>query len=475
MGRRNSIVITKKVADAATPEKHGQWLWDAQQLGLGLRLRESGHRSWIFRWYIGKREVRPVIGVYKDSDLSEVRMSIDDARKKARAWRAEIDQGRDPRSQSTKGMTIKDHWPQFIEHKKQREGLSASTLEGYQRHFNTHLAHPKHGIAGIAVAAVIRKDIIRLQRAVADQGRRNAEKLYDKAVADERPTEYLDKLEAKLPTAGNGEANSVVLTLQSFFSWMVASGEFDSSPAAKIEKLPTAGRAPGSILDRDDALDAIAQIRKHAGNDGHRDALLLLLLSAQRTSDILTLHWPDVVLDDPDLPLPYLEIEHHKSRRRTKDAKRIPLGPEALAILLERWPGSPLTPRRTPEGWVVEDEIGDGTVYPMFPCSTWAHRVPKVEAPVFPGKDPTKPLTDLWHAWRECAEHSARPRVRASDVHGLRHAGASLMKAAGVPEDLIQQVLHHGSIHTTRSIYLHATADVLGRLGELLAPGFTGR
>lgn len=475
MGRRSEVRITQKIADSATTEKVDQVIWDAQQTGLGLRVRQSGHKTWVYRWRARRRQVIAQFGTYKDSSASEVIMSVADARVAARAWRAAIDEGKDPRSASqSKGATLADLWPAFIEHKGKREGLSAKTLAGYDRHFATNISHPKFGIAAMPVTAISRKDVIRLQRAIADQGRRTAETRFEEATAAGKVEEYLDKLEAKLPTAGNGEANSTVLTISSFFSWMVGSAELDHSPCEKITKLPTAGRNPDSILDREDAFEAIALIRKHAVNDGHRDILLLLILTAQRCADIRDRDWEDVCLDDPDIPLPYLRIHKHKSRRRTKADKVIPLGPEALAILLERWPGSTLTPRRTADSWVVEDELGDGSVYPLSPCSAWAGLLPKVAGPVFPGNDPTKPLTDLWHPWRAVAEHATRKRVRLSDVHGLRHAAASLMVAAGVPEDLIKQVLHHGAIETTRG-YMHVTADVFARLGEFLTPGLGRR
>lgn len=479
MGKRSQTRITQKIADQAKAEKGDEYIWDAQQTGLGLRVRASGRKTWVYRWRVGRgpgrRQIIAQLGVYRDSAMGERVMSVDEARGETRRWRAAVDEGRDPRSDHAHGKTIAQLWPDFLEHKRQREGIAPRTIEGYELHFGTHISHAKYGIASLPIAAVKRRDVIRLQRAVADQGRVRAEERYEAAVAAEKDEEYLDKLESKLPTAGNGAANSVVLTVSSFFTWLVSSGDLEHNPCEKIAKLPTAGRDPDSILDRDDAIEAIEVIREHATNDGHRDILLLLILTAQRCSDIRERHWGDVILDDTSLPLPYLRVEKHKSRRRTKQAKLVPLGSEALVILLERWPGSPLTPQLSDGGWVVEDELGDGTVWPLLPSSAWAHRLPKVEGPVFPGEDPAKPLTDVWHPWKDIAAHAKRKRVRRSDVHGLRHAGASLLLAAGVPKELIQQLLHHSAGSQVTDRYLHATADVYARLGEILAPGLGRR
>jgi len=237
----------------------------------------------------------------------------------------------------------------------------------------------------------------------------------------------------------------------------------------KLPSLPTSGRDPESILDREDALEAMALIREHAHNDGHRDILLLLILTAQRKSDIRLRRWEDLILDHPDVTIPHLRCESHKSRRRTKAAKLIALSPPALAILIARWPGSTIRLEHDSDGdaWVARDPTRS---WPMSPTSVWAAQLPHAEGPIFPGTAPSKPLTDVWHAWREIAKKATRKRVKASDVHGLRHAASSLMLAAGVPRELIQKALHH-SPSLGRSVtdrYLHETYDVYQRLWDAL-------
>ena len=279
------------------------------------------------------------------------------------------------------------------------------------------------------------------------------------------------RLERTLDRAGNGAANKAVSTLSTFYKWLVQGGEIDDNPCRGVASLPQAGRDTAKTLDLADATEAIELIRAYEGNDGHRDALLLLIYTLQRSGDILPRRWEDVVLDDDSRgKLPYLVVDRHKSFRRTGKAKYIPLVPEAMAVLLERWPGGQLKPRRAGEGWEVVDER-DGATWPMLPTSAWATRLPEASGPVFPGATPSRPLTDIYHPWRDnIAVSATRQRVREADVHGLRHAGASLLKAAGVPTELIQQVLHHASPSTTE-IYTHTTADALLRLASILAGG----
>lgn len=469
MGKRSETRITQRIADNATAGDRGDaTIWDAQQTGLGLRVLATGRKTWVYRWRPARRQQAcVVIGVYRDSALSEIVMSVAEARVKARAWRAEIDAGRDPRAASqSAGQTLAEVWPAYLEHKARREGLSPKTLEVYAKHWAAHLSHPRYGLASMPVAEITRRDVIRLQRAIADQGRVKAEARYEAAVAEAREAEYLDKLERRLSTAGNGIANKVVLTVGSVCSWLVASGELDRSPCERIAKLPTAGRDVEAILDREDATHAIALIREHAASDALRDILLTLILTIQRLGDIRDLDWSEVVLGDAELALPYLRIEHHKSRRRTRAAKVVPLGPEVVALLLARWPGSTLRPERTTAGLEVVAE--DGERWPILPSVAWASRLPAASGPVYPSPaDPGRPYQDVYHGWRAIAAKASRPRVRKSDVHGLRHAGASLLQAAGVSRDVIQQALHHSSPAITGR-YLHATADVFAALGDLL-------
>jgi integrase len=466
VGHRSNTRITQKIADALTTSRDYEILWDAQNTGLGLRVRAGGRKTWVYRWRVRRRQMIKTLGIYRDGALGEIVMPVAQAREIARAWRVQIDRGADPRpASSSAGATVAGLWASFVDHKRRREGLGEKTLVGYQQHYDAHISNKSYGIASVPIAALSRRDVIRLQREVADQARRRAETRYELAVEADKPAEYLARLEHRLATAGNGAANKVVLTLGSFFSWVVGSGELDASPVDKISPLPTAGRDPDATLDQADALEALALIRRDAVNDGHRDILLLLLLLAQRCADIRDRYWPDVILHD-ESPLPYLHVEHHKSRRRTKAAKRVPLTPPALAILLERWPDSRLTPRKGSTGWEVVDEETE-EVLPMLPASGWSSRLPEATGPIFPGASGDKPLTDVWHAWKAIAEGATRQRVRLSDVHGLRHASASLMLVAGVPEELIQAVLHHSSVAMTRH-YVHGTDDALRRLGEML-------
>jgi len=62
--------------------------------------------------------------------------------------------------------------------------------------------------------------------------------------------------------------------------------------------------------------------------------------------------------------------------------------------------------------------------------------------------------------------------VKRITIHGLRHTCASLLLAAGVPPNVVQQRLGHKSIEITLSVYAHVLPgqqqDAARRLGALI-------
>jgi integrase len=55
------------------------------------------------------------------------------------------------------------------------------------------------------------------------------------------------------------------------------------------------------------------------------------------------------------------------------------------------------------------------------------------------------------------------PKIR---FHDLRHSTATIVKMAGVPDQVIQKLLGHTSVRTTQEIYTHLTLDAEKRAAE---------
>lgn len=397
-------------------------------------------------------------------------MPLVEARRIALELRVALDRGDEPRllaRAASPSMTLSEAWARFIAHKRDIERLSPKTLRVYGTNWDGHIAAPRYGIAGMPLEDVQRQHVVQLQRAVVASSRARHEKKLEQARASGSAT--LAKLERQGPYAGNGIANRVLAQLSSLYSWAVNEGIAQTNPCEGVASLPEVGRDKETVLTRTDALEVVELIRQHAPSEAVRDALLLVVLTIQRDSDIRERDWSDLVLDDPDVPMPYLRIGTHKSSRRTKQAKVVPLAPEALAILLARHPGSNgIQAVQRDGGWVVSRGTAS---WPLYPSSSWAGELRPAKGPIFArDRDPTRPLADLWHGWEPCRKHARSKRVKVADVHGLRHAGASLMRAAGVPLELIGDALHHADGQTT-AIYLAKTFEFYQALGTALGGG----
>lgn len=147
-------------------------------------------------------------------------------------------------------------------------------------------------------------------------------------------------------------------------------------------------------------------------------AIRLLMLTGCRKSEILTLRWEDVALDEGELRLPDSKT----------GARVVSLPPQAVALLaaLPRVEGNP---------WVI------------------------------PGRKPGARLSSLDHVWRP-----ARARAGLDDVrlHDLRHSYASRALALGEGLPVIAKLLGHAHVQTTAR-YAHLARDSAHEAAERVA------
>ena len=152
-------------------------------------------------------------------------------------------------------------------------------------------------------------------------------------------------------------------------------------------------------------------------------ALRLLLATGARRSEILTLKWDYVRLEERRIDLPDSKT----------GPKSIPLNSVAIGVLTD------LQRARDPED-----------------ASPW----------VLPGRLPGKPLVGLPHSWERIRTRAGLAGVR---LHDLRHTNASLAAASGQSLVMIGKLLGHTQPATTaRYAHLHddpvlEAAEAVGR------------
>jgi integrase len=183
-----------------------------------------------------------------------------------------------------------------------------------------------------------------------------------------------------------------------------------SNPCEDIERYPERKRerflSPKELQRLGRALTA-AEVSE-TGTKYAVAAFRILLLTGRRLSEIQTLEWRDVDLEQKELRLP----------DSMTGAKTVHLG-EAVVALLEAWPRV------------------NGNPY------------------VIVGKREKAHLTDLQHPWRRIRKAAGLSDVR---IHDLRHTFASGGLLVGEGLAMIGKLLGHTQVQTTAR-YAHLASD----------------
>ena len=172
--------------------------------GLGLRLRSSGKRSFIFQYQIGAKQRRMTLG-------AQGALTVPAARKTAGDLHARVRLGEDPAAAKREGQrraadTVEATLRLYLPEKKQ--ALRSSSYEAVERHL---LRHAK-SLHGLGVASVTRRDIAEIL--------------------------------ARLVSANGGiAANRTRASLQAFFGWAITRGLVEQNPAVGTHKAPESTRS----------------------------------------------------------------------------------------------------------------------------------------------------------------------------------------------------------------------------------------
>ena len=241
------------VESVGPPEKGQEDYFDTKPPGVGLRITNSGRKTWFVMYRSGGRLRRLTLGTYPTLTLAE-------ARSQATGVKLAVAQGRDPATQKQDARTA----PTVAD-------LVAQYLEMY--------------------AKVRRKswryDELRLKRNVLPQwGNRKATDITRRDVIA-----LLDLLMARdVPI----EANRTHAIIRALFNWAISRDLLEYNPCTQV-------KAPGKEQQRDRVLTD-EEVRAVWDACGHLDPVLevhvkLRLLTAQRGNEIRTMRWEDLELD----------------------------------------------------------------------------------------------------------------------------------------------------------------------------------
>jgi integrase len=325
--------------------------FDAKVAGLALRVTRRGVKSWTLVYRLDGRVRRWTIGRYPA-------LSLADAREKAEAARREIAHGGDPAG----------------EKRLRRQAPTVADLAD-----NYLTLHAKvHKRTWGEDARILKADILPQwgHRPAASIDRREVFALLDRIVERGAPI----------------QANRVLSVLRKMYNWAITRDLVEQTPCLLV-------KAPSRERTRDRVLTATEIVKVWQACERTRTQasaiLRLQVLTAQRVGEVRLMRWEEI--DGCWWTVP-------ASVSKNKLAHRVPLSPQALAILqhLKPWSGR--------MSWVFPSPL-----------------------------DPRKPL-------RRVQAVFARVRVLSGvqfRLHDLRRTAASHMTSMGTSRLVVAKILNH--------------------------------
>ncbi len=145
----SNIKLTKRLIDSVSPTDTDQLMFDSEITGFALKVAPSGRKTFILKYRTASgRQRKPTIGRYGD-------ITLEQARKIARDWKAKIIQGGDP-SGEKRGKTGGDTLNNFAKRYFQTADKKKSTLKVEQTNFRLYV---EPTLGKLIIAQIKRADV----------------------------------------------------------------------------------------------------------------------------------------------------------------------------------------------------------------------------------------------------------------------------------------------------------------------------
>jgi integrase len=273
----------KSVGDAQLPAGTTDTvLWDDDVKGFGLRIRQGGNKTWIYRYRLGKKQFSISLGSAKSVPLVV-------ARQNAAQCEAKVRLGGNPTLEKQAAIaevnnTVGPLIDQYLD--ERQSDWRPNSLREVKRHLLVY-AKPLHGLP---INAVSQRSVSSLLADIAQ-------------------------------SSGQVSSNRTRASLSTFLGWVIRQGiRLPEGNTASFTQ-PRKERSRERVLT-----DAEIRVVWQACDDDtdHSYILKLLLLTGQRAAEIGSLRWDEVWGDQIILP---------GERTKNKRPHIIPLSPPAQAIL----------------------------------------------------------------------------------------------------------------------------------------------
>lgn len=358
--------LTKRIVDTSLPQEKIYIVWDSDIKGLGCRIFPSGQKTYVF-FYYPKGVATRKKEYLKIGTHGAVTCEI--AREIAQGWAGDIARGIDPKKQKQKvstSLSFQDFFKIFTE-KYRKIHHKKGAMEIDDNRLKNHI-FPFFG--NMKINEIEGKDVLRFKDQLRD-----------------RPGTY------------NRSINLIRKAFSSAELWGYRPK--NSNPCLGIPKYPEKKKERFLTSEELEKLDGVLTEQEMIGVTSSYSlaAIRMLMYTGCRLSEILTLKWEDVFLEEG-----YLHLKDSKTGEKT-----IPLNESTKTVL---------------------------TKLEKQECNPF----------VFVGEKPGTCLTTLKTAWTKVRRLADLEDVR---LHDLRHTFASLAIKQGVDLYTVSKLLGHKDIKTT--------------------------
>jgi integrase len=384
-----NLRLNKRSIEAIEPPAKGYALyWDTLLRGFGLRVTAKGVMSFVVSTVVGangrpKRQ-RRTIGRYGP-------LSAEAARRKALQLLGEVSTGSDPWEQADETPTLADYVErEYLPDAQHRKKSWRDDRMIFHKHLLPALGKKR-------LSEITALDIVRLRKQWLS--------------TDPRPA--------------NQTINLRLGTLRAALNKARREGFVEHNAFENVKAMPLDNQRV-RYLDSDELLRFLRELHKLPEHDWLRRVLTLLLATAMRAGEAMSLRWEQV----------------HPNRRQihlydAKAGSRIVHLPADLARAMQAWQET------SRSEWV-------------FP----SHR------------DPSKPMYGKVHTprWRKLLRDAG---IRDFRVHDLRHTAATYARMAGADLSTVARMLGHKSLQMTQR-YAHVTDPEVQAAVESVAAKLKG-
>ncbi len=416
---QNAQKLTMTAVERLTPGERDVVLWDSDVPGFHVRCTPGGAKTFALSFRVR--------GVARKSKIGSFpAMTVEQARKMARRWYADAQDGIDPATKrKADDMTVADAWARFDANHIARK--KPKTQEQYRDLWRVHIEpvigrKPLSALTSEAAEDIAARAMKRAAQVQADRLARAQAKRVAAGLPVEAPQ--------KATEPGAATANRVLAVLSKFHAYCAVHKwrPKGDNPSQGLTRHSEVSRLPRVTDEQVRALGRAFEKARVRTTPWALGAIRALFFSGHRKQEVFALRWDQLHLD---VAAPYADLADSKTGPRT-----LPLNEPMVAIIRE-----------------LE------ALRPGFPSPF-----------VFQGTDPAKPVSDPRKTWEFLKREAGLPWLR---MHDFRHVFGTSAVSNGAALQLVQSIMGHADPRTTQRYArvliepaVAASNDTGGRLAQ---------